>query len=361
MHCTGRSCAGSCGLVCALRRTVNLRRWVWALLFLILALSGYQRFRLPLTPVSDPDTWAYLNPGLSHFLGQGFRHTLGQSFLYPAFIELGLFLGRDMRFVCALQHAIGLAGGALLFLAWWRARLFFPKPRRLPQVVYFGLGLLAVIEQQFSPIVIFFEHTLRPEALLATGAVLQIFLALEFIRARWVKRAPRVALAAGVGAVFSSGALFFLKPGIGLALIPANLPMLVSLFRRGISARRKVVLALLPSLLVLLLLVLPEWRLRRADPESVAFVPETLLTIHADLIERQMNDDLASGAPLPYPRAWIAELSGSLARELELSAAPAARPYPSLGFNPDYLKSKDSIVRQLQQHFAGDPNALAAF
>jgi hypothetical protein len=345
----------------ALRGTVKHLGWAWLLLFLILVSSCYERFRLPLTPISDPDTWTYLKPGLSQLLGQGFRHTLGQSFLYPASIELGLFLGGDLRFVCALQHAIGLIGGLLLFLAWSRARVFFPKPRRLPEAVYLGLGLFVVIEQQFSPIAIFFEHTLRPESLLATGALLQVLLALEFIRARWVTRAPRLALATGVSATFFSVLLFFLKPAIGLAVIPANLPMLLSLFRPGMSAGRKVVLVLLPLFLVLLLLVLPEWWLRRSDPDSAVFVPETLFTIHADLIERQMNDDLSTGAPLPYPRACIAELSGSLARELKLSAAPSARPYPSLGFNPDYLKSDNSIVGQLQQHFAGNSNALAAF
>jgi hypothetical protein len=74
-----------------------------------------------------------------------------------------------------------------------------------------------------------------------------------------------------------------------------------------------------------------------------------------------MAEDLAQGAALPYPHDWLAEVCANLGRELQRSAAPAAHPYPSLGFNPDYLKSKDSIILQLRQHWRYDTRPLAEF
>lgn len=241
------------------------------------------------------------------------------------------------------------------------ARVFFPAPRRVPEAVYLGFGLLVVVEEQFSLTIIQFEHTLRPEALFSPFAALQVWLLIEFARARWRENRPRAAQLSGGCAIFFSGVLFFLKPAFGLALIPANLPVALSLFLSGMTPRRKWLLVAAPALAVLVLLLIPEWRLRQPDTEGSAFLPETLFTVHADLIHRQMAEDLADGAAIPYPRDWLAEVCASLERELRRSAAPAERPYPSLGFNPDYLKSKDSIILQLQKHWHYDSRPLAAF
>jgi len=335
--------------------------WAWALLVVILLTAARDRFRLPQTPFADPDTWTYLRPGLAQVLGEGFQHSLGQSFLYPAFLEMVMRGGRDLRWVCATQHALGLAGGALLFLAWCRAGIFFPALRGGREALYLGLGLLVVLEEQFSLSLIQFEHALRPEALFAPFAALQVWLLLEFSRARWLESRPRAALLSGIGAVFVSGVLFFLKPAVGLALIPANLPVVLSLLTSGMSPGRKAVLVAAPALALLFLLFIPEWRLRRSDPEASAFLPETLFTVHANLILQQMTEDLADGASVPYPHDWLVQVCASLRRELARSAAPAERPYPSLGFNPDYLKSGDSIILQLRKYWRNDTRPLAAF
>lgn len=183
----------------------------------------------------------------------------------------------------------------------------FPAPQRLPELLYLGIGLLVVVEEQFSLSVIRFEHSLRPEALFSFFAALQVCLVIEFVRARWLESRPRSALLAGGCAVFVSWVLFFLKPALGLALIPANLPVALSLFTSGMSTRRKCLLVAAPGLALLVLLLMPEWRLRRSDSEALAFLPETLFTIHADLIHRQMAEDVADGAAVPYPREWLAK------------------------------------------------------
>jgi hypothetical protein len=55
------------------------------------------RYSLPLDPIADPDTWAYLAPALKKLTGSDFVHTHGRNFVYPGFLFLLLRLFGDFR------------------------------------------------------------------------------------------------------------------------------------------------------------------------------------------------------------------------------------------------------------------------
>ena len=332
----------------------TLPRLLWAaLLVLLFVAAARARFHLPLTPLADPDVWCYLNPPLAKLLGGPFQHTYGQCFLYPGLLYVVLAVGGDCRGITLVQHGFGLGTGALLLVAWRQARAFLPAPR-LPGWLFdiAGLGVAAVY--LLSTTSIRFEHSLRPEAVFPFFAVLNIVCNLAFIRRRFFLTGagsdPRT-VAAGAAAVVTCVLTFLLKPSFSVMLLLANLPVLVSLFRPGSSRRAKLALALIPALVAGLGLLLPEALLRRADPDAHSFLAESLLTVHADLIRDQMAADLAHGHTAPYDPRWLAGVEARLASEIRLSAG--AGHYPSLGFNPDYLKQQNSFIGWLTNQMGG--------
>jgi hypothetical protein len=321
----------------------------WLALAGILGLGIALRLRWPLEPLSDPDTWGYLHPALSELIGHGFKHTYGRNFIYPGWVYLWLRGCGDFRAICLAQHLLGLATGLLLWRVWQRWREWFAQPR-LPDWIatLVGLGLVAFYVS--STTVIFLEQRIRPEAIFPFFAILAIYLTMEFLRAWFVTRRTLWAAVYGGGVVFDAILCYELKPSFGFALGVALLPLLAAVLQPRQTWRRRLAIAgAAAAALVLagLLLLWPEHKLARADNISALFLPETLLTVHADVIHEQMTRDLAAGNPTPYPTAWLAALNDRLGHELALASSPEQKPYPSLGFNPDYLMYQDSLCRFL--------------
>src|SRR5438309_5032665 len=79
-----------------------------ALLALVFAGAIWQRFRLPLDPIADPDTWGSLSPALRQFTDAEFGHTNGRNFAYPGFLFLLLRLVRDFLAIALTHHFLVL-------------------------------------------------------------------------------------------------------------------------------------------------------------------------------------------------------------------------------------------------------------
>src|SRR5438876_10950146 len=115
-----------------LYRQVTKRR-LWQFCYgsgvvILFGLAAWRRFRLPLDPIADPDTWGYLSPALRKLTGAEFGHTYGRNFVYPGFVFLVLRLFADFRAITIAQHFLGLLAGSVLLLTWKRARIFVPNP-----------------------------------------------------------------------------------------------------------------------------------------------------------------------------------------------------------------------------------------
>jgi len=139
------------------------RLFYWTLLALVFVGAIWQRFRLPLDPIADPDIWGYLSPALRKLTGAEFGHTNGRNFIYPGFVFLVLRRFADFRAITIAQHFLGLLAGAVFLLTWKRARIFVPNPR-IGRVAHDPLGLVgaAIFLLQWQTIV--FEKEIRPKA-----------------------------------------------------------------------------------------------------------------------------------------------------------------------------------------------------
>lgn len=307
---------------------------------LVLGLAAWSRFSWPQWPVSDPDTWGYLHPALAKLAGEGFQHTYGRNFVYPGWLYLLLRTGGDFRAIPVAQHLLGLATGVCLWLAWRQWRGWFPDSR-LPASVdaLLGLGFTAFFLRSASAI--HFEQQIRPEAVFPFFAALGVCLLLAFLRAWFVDRHPMRSALLATLSLLDTALLYQLKPSFGLTVAFAVLPLAWAAFRpwtRDRLPRRLLAIGTAAAaFLAVVLFVLPERHFARTDSFSTLFLPETLLTVHANLIRDQLVRDARDGAATPFPAGWLADAAGRFDHETRLAALRAQKPYPSLGYNPDHL------------------------
>ncbi|MEY2489970.1 MAG: hypothetical protein QOC70_1912 [Verrucomicrobiota bacterium] len=341
-------------------RTPDWRLYYWSWVAALFVWAAWQRFALPLDPIADPDTWGYLAPALRKLVGAEFGHTDGRNFVYPAFIFSLLRAFGDFRAIVIAQHLLGLLAGALLLIAWRRARVFVPDSR-LSRAVHDGLGMLATTIFLLAGEPIRFEMQLRPEGVCAFLVAINLYLVLQFIAFSFVeKRPPWAAVGLGIGVVFTSILLASAKPSLALIAPVALVPVGIFFFRRGLLWQ-KIALAGGAALSAALLLV-PEHFLSRPDETSRTSLPTLLFVNHAGLIRDQMTDDLQRGAATAYPRDWLERIHGALSTEITKSAAGRPGHFWSLGFDPDYLMYEESsIVARLSREFGNDVPALCEF
>ena len=331
----------------------------WTTLFAVFTWATWLRFRQPLDPIADPDTWGYLSPALRKLTGAEFGHTYGRNFVYPGFVFLSLRAFGDFRAITLLQHLLGLAAGGFLLLTWRRARVFLAKPR-LGNRIYDAFGLIAAAIFLFAGETIRLEMQLRPESVCAFLLSLNVWVAIQFAVASYIDNRRTAATAYGAALVFGSVLLASVKPSFALVAIVTVFAVATFFFRRD-WLREKLALAT-AALVGAALLLVPEHFLRRSDDQSRTFLPTTLFVIHANLIRDQMAGDLRVDAKLPYSHDWLERVYTALTTELAKSATAEPRYHVSAGFSPDYLMyNPTSIAAQLRSEFHGNAGALCAF
>jgi hypothetical protein len=326
-------------------------------LTLVFGWAAWDRFRLPLTPFADPDVLIYLTPGLNALLGEQFRNWFGQCFLYPWFLYTVLRIADNFNWITVVQGFLGLGTGALLFACWMEVRRLLPAPR-LPPWTFKLLGVQLAATYLLSTATIQFERTLRPEAVFPFVVILQIYCNLRFIRARFLDGETGCLVLSGALAVFLSVAASLLKPSFSGALLFANLPVIISLFRPGMPVWIRVLLLAAPAMAAALLLIWPECNLRRRDPGGSHYLSQSLFSVHADLINKEMAEDVARHAVTPYPPEFLAAMQAALTKALRESTGKAGQYWPALGFNGDYVRfgapGKPSFLSELTNRLGGE-------
>jgi hypothetical protein len=322
------------------------------LIALIIGWAAFQRFRLPVWPVSDPDTWGYLNPALSKLTDGPFQHSGARNFVYPGFLLLILAIGRSFAGITFVQHTLGLLTGGLLFACWHE----LPKFNKLGSIGeqihrVAGLFLLAIYLLSSQPIVA--EHELRPEAITPFFAVLDILVGLKFLEQQCLRRDSARSCWLGAAIVIVSFLLLSLKPSFGLTAFFAITPVLVTLFRRK-RARSERIAFLAATTISALFLVLPEHYLAKSDSFQTTFLPSTLFFIHANLIENQMEEDIARGDCGDHGCDWLSGITSDFREEIRHSWE-RNQSYESLHSDPDYLMYASDVIRHWKErYFQGD-------
>jgi len=331
----------------------------WTLLALVFAGAIWQRFRLPLDPIADPDTWGYLSPALRKLTGAEFGHTNGRNFIYPAFVLLVLRLFADFRAITIAQHFLGLLAGAVFLLTWKRARIFVPNPR-IGRVAHDLLGLAgaAIFLLQWQTIV--FEKEIRPEGICAFALSITFYLLIQFLACFFLEHRRTATVAYAIALAFTAIFLASIKPSFGLASLFVLSPIIALFWRSGWWWQK--VWFSLGFVFSAAVLLLPEHFLSRNDEMSRTFVPTTLFVVHAELIRDQLANDLAKNVSLPYSRDRLERLYLALRTEIEKSRTARQYAYHSVGFDADFLMyDPNSIAVQARREFRGDVTALCAF
>ncbi len=324
------------------RRPPRLTLAYYTLTGIVFLLAAIYRFRWPAEPFFDADGWGYLWGGLRKLTGGNYEHKWGREYLYPGMIEMALFVTGGFRAITRIQHVLGLVGGGLLLgcchLLGGIARDHSRHPER-PGVwspCWIGLALTALYLFNFDTL--FYEHSIRPEAVFPCFALASVFLNLLVIdgmRDGHPRPRPWVLNAAGVNLVLCM-VLMLLRPSFRLSALAANVPFVLLLRRRDEPiARRLTVLGL--SLLAAVGIWLPEHLYSANDRRSTLFLSERLFSAHCDLISRQLDADLAAHRAGPYDEAWLRRIGTGISARLDDSRRPENHPWPFVGFNVDYV------------------------
>jgi len=331
----------------------------WATVAFIFAWAVWQRFKLPLNPIADPDTWGYLSPALRKLTGAEFGHSQSRNFLYPGFLYLVLRCFGDFRAIGVVQHLLGLAAGGLFLLTWRRVRAFVPDSLVNPSL-HDAFGLAGAAIYLLASDTIQTETQLRPEGVCAFLVSINLYFAVQFVSCSFLEHRRTGAIVCGSATVLTSLLLASAKPSFWFAAIVVMVPVTAFFFRHN-WWRQKIALGLAIAVTAALVLW-PERILNSKDAESQTFLPTMLFVIHADLIRDQMAEDLKENAHLPYSRAWLERVYAALNSEIGKSQTNYPGHYPSLKFNPEYLWfDPSSITTQLRREFGSNVSALCDF
>ncbi len=331
----------------------------WATVAFIFAWAVWQRFKLPLSPIADPDTWGYLSPALRKLTGAEFGHTQSRNFLYPGFLYLVLRCFGDFRAIGVVQHLLGVAAGGVLLLTWRRLLAFVPDSLVNPSL-YDAFGLAGTAIYLLASDTIRIETQLRPEGVCAFLISINLYFAVQFISCSFLEHRRTSAVVCGNATVLTSLLLASAKPSFWFAAIVVMVPV-SAFFLRSNWVRQKIALGL-GMVLIASLVLWPERILSRKDEASQTFLPTMLFVIHADLIRDQMAADLKENASLPYSTDWLERVYVALNSEIAKSETNYPGHYPSLQFDPEYLWfDPSSITTQLSREFGSNVSALCDF
>lgn len=330
----------------------------WLGLIALVAVAAVARFHLPPVAISEWDSWGWLSPALNWLGGNGFREEFEREWLYGAFVAFCLRLTGSFSGYIIIQQILGLAAGVLMWMTWRRWISLFPR-HALLEIASILPGLFLVALHLFNATTIAFELSIRPEAIMAFVALLQLYCVVSFCRARWQVRNAAACIAFGALAIPLAWAMYVLKPNWALAVPATTLPVFLGVFGGGPRPMRWFP-PVLGCLLVVFTLWLPDKLLFIRTAQTRVVLPMTLFTIHADVIREAMSRELQDAQLSPGRRQFLEEFLPELDREME-NAVKGKRFYPRIGFDPDYLMYRSSLFPLLTERWKFSKPELAAF
>jgi hypothetical protein len=186
----------------------------WTVIALLFAGAVWQRFKLPLDPIADPDTWGYLSPALRKLTGAEFGHTQGRNFLYPGFLYLALRCFGDFRAIAIVQHLLGMTAGGVFLLTWRRLRAFVPNSLVNP-LLHDVLGLAGAAIYLLASETTRIEMQFRPEGVCAFLISINLYFAVRFIACAFLDYQRTGAVFCGSATVLTSLLLASARPSFG--------------------------------------------------------------------------------------------------------------------------------------------------
>ena len=335
--------------------------WVVELLILLLVLAGAWKAwsAWPPVPISDPDTWGYLNPALSWLSGQGFQQTDGRDWLYPAFLAFFLKTTGSFHGIVVWQKLLALVSGILMAVTWhcWAS---MQALNRWGRCAFAVLGALPIYVQLVNQQSYFFVISIRPEAVLTFFVYAQLACLMLYCKYRWQK--PRVipSMLFGAGAIVFAYACFLLKPSWYFAFGTTSAPVLVGLFGQALSRKARFLTPVLGVAAAGFLLWLPAkiWFIR--DGTSRTLLPDALFCVHAELIDKLLESRLAAMPDSSPEKARLQTLTKTLESEIG-DAKKGRRIYAKLIIDADYLMHSHTLSAAISEYTGNDRGKFSAF
>jgi hypothetical protein len=321
-------------------------------LLAILAVAWKARSAMAPVPISDPDSWGYMNPALSWLSGLGLQQTSGRDWLYPAFLAFFLKTTGSFSGIVFWQKFLAMGSGVLMAVTWRGWVSMLPLQRRSRFFASLA-GALPILVQLINPQIIFFEMSIRPEGLLPFFVYAQLACLMGYFKFRW--RTPKAlpSMVLGAAAILLSYACFLLKPSWLFAFVITSAPVFAGLFGRALFLKTRLLTPVTGVVFSFLLLWLPGAVYLIKDTASVSFLPDALFAVHARLIDSMFHARLAKLSDSDPEKSRLQALVTVL--ESELKVAEVDKPYEKLGFNPDYLMASSPLTTAIC-NYAGDDN-----
>jgi len=332
------------------------RPWFAAAVVVVFLTGAWMRFSLPQVPLANKDTGDYIRPALSLLLEGSYGPTQ-RNFPYVGFVWILLKATGTFGSIAVVQHILGLAAGLLFWMAWLRMRVFLPRDWRVT-ALHSVLGVVLVYGLLDSKVPILFEHSIRAEAIYPVLVSLHIFGAVRFLECSLVRKSVPGAMIWGIFMTAISIGLYVLKPIWGLAVVSGGIPLLIAFVLTREKWRAVTLLAgALGAAAGLVLFVLPESVLSFSHPLQLQLFSKQLLFVHADIVERELQRDLAAPGEPPFPR----EIILSTEKEFhDVLNRKTPKPYETLRFNPDdFMHGLASD--QIEAYFSKQPGMADRF
>lgn len=305
----------------------------------------------PLVPFADNDTWGYINPALTWLSGLGFQQTDGRDWFYPALLALFLKTTGSFAGIAAGQKFLGLCAGLCMAIAWRCWVSLLPLDRWLRFLLAL-LGAWPIYYQLVNEETVFFMMSLRPEAVLPFFVYAQLACVMAYCKYRW--QTPRCvpAMALGIAAIVLAYGCLVLKPSWYFATVTTSLPVAIGFFGRALPRWVRLGTPILGTIAALLVFSLPARFFVIRDAAATILLPDALLCVHAEFIERDLSAKLAKMPQTNPEKARLREFVSVLNSEIH-NAKSQHKVYEKLGFNADYLMHSDTLSHAITD-YAGD-------
>lgn len=305
----------------------------------------------PPVPLADNDTWGYLNPALTWLSGLGFQQTDGRDWFYPTLLALFLKTTGTFAGIAAWQKFLGLCSGIFMAITWrcWVSMLPFNR-----RICFFLslVGAWPIYFQLVNQQTIFFAMSLRPESVLPLFVYAQLACVMGYCKYRWQTPRADLSMLLGVAAIVLAYGCLVLKPSWYFATVTTSLPVAIGFFGRALPLWTRVSTPILGVVAALAIFSLPARFFVIRDAAAVTLLPDALLCVHAEFIERDLNARLASLPDADPGKARLHDFVRVLDSEIH-NAKNQHKVYEKLGFNADYLMHSDTLSKAIAA-YAGD-------
>lgn len=314
-------------------------------LLLVFITASCFRTIIPNIPISDPDTWGYLNPALSKIAGLGFQQTHGRGIAYPLFLLAIFEAGGDFFTITSVQRVIGVLSGFLWWGVWRQWRLWMPDTIRDAFWLQ-SIGLLFLALYLWNANAIYYEVCIRPESIFPFLALAQTWFCMAYASARWGRYSFSIMVLTGSASILMAPVCISAKPSWGFsALVPIAVVFIGTIGKGGLSkfSLRSTPLIIGFFLALLWLKALPALTGWIPDERSQSFLPATLFTVHAPTIEKVLQARVDSGKATNEEGNFLLKWRTRIEESKHLEKTS----YRILKHDPDYLFYHSDAIASL--------------